>query len=252
MADPVVVRLVGAGEATVVVDERAIVIDAAGRELAVPLAALGGVRVSAGDARSIALHAGGAALELAPRDDAGEAFDALGHDIVAAAYALPEVMRGLRAYGSSRAQPGAEHDRFFAPLVRPLRELRAAHEQALGRRSAPWRAAESVDATRAGAELRATLAAFAVERFPRPESAPDRRALEAELEDEAEELFDRLDALTAAAQRLHAAADVERVAAWRAWTAALAATLDAADRCWSRSTHALGATPTSPRTPRTR
>ena len=240
MADPVVVRLVGAGEATVVVEERSIVIDAAGRQLSVPLAALGGVRVSAEEARSIALHAGGASLELAPGDDSAEAFDALAREIVAAAYALPEVMRGLRAYGSSRARPGAEHDRFFAPLVRPLRELRTAHEQSLGRRGVPWRAAESVDATRAGVELRATLAAFAAERFPRPESAPDRRALQAELEEEAEELFERLDALTAAAQRLHTAAEVERVAAWRAWTTALAATLDAADRCWARALPALG------------
>lgn len=239
MSEPLLVRVVGAGDATVLVAERAVLIRVAEGELALPLATLEGVRVVPGAARSLAVHATGRVLELAPHAAAPEAFDALVRALVAEAFALPEFMRGLRAYGSQRARPGTEHDRFFAPLVEPLRALRAAHERLSGTGLAPWRAAESVDATRAGAELRATLAALAAECCP--DSAPDRRALEAELTDEAEELLGRLEALTGAAQRLHTAPDAERVTAWRQWTAALTATFDAADRCWARAVPALGA-----------
>jgi hypothetical protein len=238
VSEAILVRVVGAGDATVVVADRAVVVRAGDRELAFPIASLDGVRAPRGDERALAIHAGGRVIELAPHDDAADAFDAFVRAVVREAFALPEVMRGLRAYGSRRARPGADHDRFFAPLVTPLRALRAAHDRASGG-AAAWRACEALDATRAGAELRAALAAIAAERHR--ESAPDRRALEAELEDEAEELFARLDALTAAAQRLHTAPDAERVAAWRAWTAALTATFDAADRCWSRAVPALGA-----------
>jgi hypothetical protein len=171
--------------------------------------------------------------------EAAEPFDAVLARLVADAFALPELMRGMRAFGSARALPGMEHDRFFAPLVAPLRALRAAHAESLGAGAdaAPWRAADAIGATRAGAELRATLSALAAERFPA--SAPDRRALEAELLDETEELNDALDALNAAAQRLGVAPVRERVAAWRVWCAALADTLVVADRCWARVVPAL-------------
>ena len=126
-----------------------------------------------------------------------------------------------------------------APLVAPLRALRTEHAQSLGAgaTATPWRAAESIGATRAGAELRATLGTLAAERYPA--SAPDRRALEAELLDETEELFATLDTLTVASQRLGVAPDRERVSAWRAWCATLAQTLAVADRCWARVVPAL-------------
>lgn len=165
-------------------------------------------------------------------------------------FPLPELMRGLRAFGSSRALPGADHDRYFAPLVESVRALRSAHERALASGTEPWRAADAVDATRAGTRLRATLAAIAAERFP--DSAPDRRALEAELADEADPLFDALDALDAEARRLREAADDERAAAWRRWTAALVATLAAADGSWARAVPVLRETPAPPRAARRR
>ena len=159
------------------------------------------------------------------------------------AFALPELTRALRAFGSGRARPGSDHDRYFAPLVGPLRELRERHARATAAPAAgePWRAADAVDAARVGAQVRATLAALAAERFP--SAAPDRRALEAELLDEAEELLTALDALDTAAVVLRHASDADRSEAWHRWARTLASAFSAADRSWTRSLPALAEAP---------
>jgi hypothetical protein len=220
---------------------RIVFVTGAGTTVDVPLSRVAGLAVvRADDALTLTLHlANGGLLRVV---SSAAPFDVVVGQVVGDAFALPELMRDMRAYGAARALPGSEHDRFFAPLVAPLRALRAAHATGAGGAIAtPWRSAESVGATRAGAEIRATLSAIAAERFP--VSAPDRRALEAELLDESEPLFDALDALTVAAQKLGVASERDRVAAWRAWCAALAATFVAADRAWAAVLPALGEAP---------
>lgn len=149
-------------------------------------------------------------------------------------YQLPEVTRALRAFGARRGRPGSDHDRFFAPLLDPLRRARDHVARGTDR---PWDAARCVDAGAVAADVRAALDALAAEHGgPR---APDRRALAAELDELAEPLFDALGALGGAADALAAAGDAGRPAAWRAWALALARAFAAADAAWESMLPAL-------------
>ena len=152
----------------------------------------------------------------------------------ASPYAIPEVTRALRAFGARRGLPGSDHDRFYAPLLGPLRRARDHVARATGR---PWEAAALVDAAAVDADVRAMLAELAAAHAgPR---APDRRALEAELEELAEPLFAALGALGTAAAALAAAEPWERPGAWRDWVAALLAAFRAADAAWEAMLPAL-------------
>jgi hypothetical protein len=156
-----------------------------------------------------------------------------GHDPTAA-YQFPEVTRALRAFGARRGRPGSDHDRFFAPLLDPLRRARDHVARASER---PWDAAGHVDAAAVAAGVRAALDALAAEHGgPRP---PDRRALAAELEELAEPLFAALGVLGEAASTLAAADAGARPAAWRAWAAALARAFAVADAVWEAMLPAL-------------
>jgi hypothetical protein len=150
------------------------------------------------------------------------------------AYALPEVTRALRAFGARRGRPGSDHDRFFAPLLGPLRRAR---DHVVRGTERPWDAAAEVNAAAVAGDVRAALEALAAEHAgPRP---PDRRALSAELDELAEPLFAALVALGESAAALAAAGDAERPAAWRAWGAALARAFAAADGVWASMLPAL-------------
>jgi hypothetical protein len=171
--------------------------------------------VDGGDVVSIAASDGHAALR----------------DLERWAFALPELTRSLRVLGSRRAAGGSgrvEHDAFFAPLL----AARGEAERATTLRAR--RAALDARALRDAIQLR--LRAFAAERYPN--DAPERRALEAELEECTSSLLPRFAALEAAEDRLAASADFERVIRWREWSRALAALFESADRCWPE----LGAT----------
>ncbi len=204
---------------------------AGGRSLAVRLVALEGL--AAGDDVVTCYVAGGDALELAPADDLA-AFSTLAAALRARAFVFPEVTRALRAYGSRRGGPGSDHDRFFAPLVEPLR---AARDHVARGGDAPWRAAEHADAARIAAALHDALAGLARDRFPN--EAPERRALEAELEDLVAPVTDGLRTLGAEADALRDAGEDVRLLRWRAWTAALADTFARADRAWIAALPAL-------------
>src|SRR5262249_5856491 len=135
------------------------------------------------------------------------------------------------------------------PLLTPLRRARDAAALSAPGWTRAVAFAAAFDAPRLSADLRAALAALAAERWP--ESAPDRRALEAELHELADDALAALDALGEAAHTLHAAGegaadgDVDPVrdrvrhAAWRVWTAALGRAFAAADRCWLAALPAL-------------
>lgn len=141
---------------------------------------------------------------------------------------LPELTRTLRAFGSSRARrsvPGgrdtdaSEQHRFFAPLLEARRSAGSADAIA---------SMAAFDASTLSRALEATLLGFAADRHV--EAGPARRALEAELIDATEPLFDALRSLAHAAAAAASAADDLRL--WRAWSAQLRSTFEIADRVW--------------------
>jgi hypothetical protein len=152
---------------------------------------------------------------------------------------LPEFTRGLRALGSRR---GGDHDaqaRFFAPLLHARRRLE--EEPDPGKRVAAF------DAGTLRGRLDQALRTFAAESYPR--SAPDRRALQAELLDLAEPLFSRLSALEKAALRWHDADESRRFDLWREWVSMVGRVFADADRSWARAAPLIPA-PRAEGTPR--
>lgn len=140
---------------------------------------------------------------------------------------LPEFTRALRALGSRRSGPGPDHDRFFAPLLGALRAARETTDS-VARLNA-------LDGARLVADFHATLRTLAAEQFPR--SGPDRRALEAELDDAIAPLIAALEKMRAAAAPIAGAlggdAPLEAVASlWDAWVDAGMAVFASADRAW--------------------
>ena len=146
----------------------------------------------------------------------------LGTQIMAAALALPEFTRTMRSLGSRRGDIGAEHDRFFADLLAARRAAEGFIE--------PESRLAAFEPRRLSQGLTILLGQLATERYP--ESAPDRRALEAELLEYAERVFSALDALGEAAEQVRSGAAATRLARWRTWTWAAQRVFDEADRCW--------------------
>jgi hypothetical protein len=135
---------------------------------------------------------------------------------------LPEFARSTRALGSSRRSGGERQSHFFLALLDARRRAELA--------DSPKARVEAFDT----AELSRALDR-AIERFLTdwPDKRPSvRRALRAEL---AERVFSYSVALTILAEcgrAALAATEAGRLDAWRAWTAQLSATFDAADRAW--------------------
>jgi hypothetical protein len=135
---------------------------------------------------------------------------------------IPELTRGLRALGSTRAG-AALQSQFFHPLLEARR--RAAEARS------PDARIKAFDA----AELRRAL-----DRFVDRTSAgwPDnresaRRALRTELQERVEPYSAALRDLAERATAVNSAPESSRLDSWRAWTAQLVATFQAADRTWS-------------------
>ena len=160
---------------------------------------------------------------------------AVAREIAAQVCTLPELTRPLRSLGSRRGQLGSEHDRFFAPLLAARRR---------GERATDLRARlRAFDAGAIMAALDEAIADFAKHRFPR--SAPDRRALEAELQEIAEPLRTSLNALEVYASRAIGGfgADDTAFVRWRSWCGAVQEVFERADRCWLAFGALLGDAP---------
>ena len=142
--------------------------------------------------------------------------------IAARACAVPEMTRGLRAMGGRHGAEGELQMRFFAPLLQARRRLESSEP-------IDWRVS-GVDARALAERMRAFLTGVAAERYP--ERPAHRRALEAELLDAADPVFDRLAQLEAAAAQLHQAPDASRFVAWREWALTLRRLFVEADRSW--------------------
>jgi hypothetical protein len=160
---------------------------------------------------------------------------AVAREIAAQVCTLPELTRPLRSLGSRRGRLGAEHDRFFAPLLAARRR---------GERATDLRARlRAFDAAAITTSLDEAIAAFARDRFPR--SAPDRRALEAELIEIAAPLRTALDSLDLYAKRAAETpgADDTAFVRWRSWCGAVQEVFDRADSCWIAYGQVLGDAP---------
>ena len=192
--------------------------------LRIPLLSLEGMRVAHAVATLYLAH--GDALELHADDD-DAAWAAFAATLRTRAFAVPEVTRALRAYGSRHGRPGSDHDRFFAPLVDPLRAVR--DEVARGG-AEPWRASDRAAGDAMADAMRRTVAALAQDRFP--DAPPERRALEAELLDIVEPVLAALARLGEQATALRRADDDVRLVRWHAWARALADAFARADRAW--------------------
>jgi hypothetical protein len=196
------------------------------REHAIRLDRLDGV---VWETPTLRLHVGRDVVELTGHPG----LQPLGTQIVTAALALPEFTRTMRSLGSRRGDIGAEHDRFFAGLLAARRAAEGFVE--------PESRLAAFDSRRLSQALTTLLGELAAERYP--ESAPDRRALEAELLELAERMFAALDALGEAADGVRSSAAASRLAHWRNWTWAAQRLFEEADRCWLAVLPALAESP---------
>jgi len=163
--------------------------------------------------------------------EADEGLDRAWVSLVDLACPLPEFMRGLRALGSTRGGDDAVQSRFLTPLLYARRRLE--DERDLENRL------DSFNARQLAERISQAVGALAAESFPK--SAPDRRALEAELLDALEPLFARLHDLHGVAERFLASAPEVRFDAWRSWVDDVAAVFAEADRSWRAAVQLLPA-----------
>jgi hypothetical protein len=211
----------GDGTATIDDDALTLVARASGAErvLRIPLAAIDVVATEAGelvvsvrDGRQVAIVSGEVAR--------------LHADIIARCFALPELTRTLRTFGSRRGQRGrrptaaAEQQRFFAPLVDARRSA--------SKSASPSETIAAFESAALARALEDALRRLAIERFG--QNGPARRALEAELVDSSEPLQAALRALSERANEARERA--EEIRAWRAWALSLRDVFEAADRVW--------------------
>ncbi|HXT14498.1 MAG TPA: hypothetical protein VN706_02630 [Gemmatimonadaceae bacterium] len=171
-------------------------------------------------------------LALTLRDGTTIAIDVLpelADELVGRCQTVPELTRTLRSFGSRRRgrratdveadRASLEQRRFFAPLLE-------ARRGAMHARGAS--AIAAFDATAIAKALADTLNEFAAARYAQP--GPARRALEAELE----EIIEPLDGALTELARLSAdaAATIDDLRLWRAWSVQLRNTFETADRVW--------------------
>jgi len=178
---------------------------------------------------TLTLHIGGDQAELTGHPGLQQ----FGAQITQSALALPEFTRTMRSLGSRRGHLGVDHDRFFAALLAARRAAEGFVE--------PESRLAAFDARRLAQGLTTLLGELASERFP--DSAPDRRALEAELLECAEKVYAALDALGDSAEQVRSSSSSLRLARWRAWTWSAHRVFEEADRCWIAMLPALAASP---------
>ena len=144
-------------------------------------------------------------------------------------FVLPEFTRSLRALAVPSA-PGSDHDRIFGPLIQARTAAHRMHS--LEAQIAAF------DATRLERAWREAVAALAAARHPR--SAPDRRALQAELEELGTPVWRTLGRVQAAASAARTAPVNARHESWERWVGTVQALFESADDWWRASVPVLG------------
>jgi hypothetical protein len=196
------------------------------------IGSLEGARVLESGAMELSVEGGDAVMLFAGINGAAS-LKALADELLQRACALPEFTRSLRGLGSHLTRPGADHDKFFRPLLEARRGAERAGQFA-GARAA-------FDAASLRAAFSRRLREMAHERWP--DDPPERRALEAEAVDTAAPLFEAIAALETAQRGFDASADFDRFARWRAWTSALQRVFERADESWMELQPAFAALP---------
>ena len=215
------VRLTGAGRLCLTSD--AVFVEAAGGDtLLAPYADLhgGGWRTGA-----LTIHGpqGSALLEAA------QGLDLAWITLVERACPLPELARAHRLLGSRRGGPVDQQARFLAPLLQARRRIE--DEGDLDTRVV------LLDARALRERIVAALQVIAKESYP--SSHPDRRALEAELEESMAPLFGSLDTMASAANYFRTAPEAVRFMAWRSWVVTVSRVFTLADTSWASASRLL-------------
>lgn len=149
--------------------------------------------------------------------------------LVERAVPLPEMARGHRLLGSRRGGPADVQARFLAPFLQARRRLEEAGD--LEARVA------TLDARALRERLESTLKIIARDSYP--SSHPDRRGLEAELEEAMAPFFRGLEEMEAAARHFRSAPESIRFMAWRAWASSALNVFALADRGWATAARLL-------------
>lgn len=139
-------------------------------------------------------------------------------------FVLPEFTRSLRSLAVP-SKPGSDHDQIFAPLIQ-------ARSMAHKAQSVEAQLA-AFDSARLERGWRSAISALATARHKR--SAPDRRALEAELDLLAAPLWEHLRMMHAAAERARIAKRDDRRVEFDAWVDRVREVFRAADDWWTEA-----------------
>ncbi|HEY5545331.1 MAG TPA: hypothetical protein VIK50_04705 [Gemmatimonadaceae bacterium] len=142
---------------------------------------------------------------------------------------LPELTRGHRLLGSRRGGPVDLQARFLAPFLQARRRLE--EEADLDAR------VTTLDAKALRERLDVTLKTIARDAYP--SSHPDRRGLEAELEEVMAPFFHGLEEMESAARHFRSAPESIRFMAWRAWVSSALNVFSLADSGWAGAARLL-------------
>jgi hypothetical protein len=148
---------------------------------------------------------------------------------------LPELARDHRLLGSRRGGAVAAQTRFLGPLLDARKRIERVPD--LESRIA------ALDARQLRDRVNTALQTIARDAFPA--SHPDRRALEAELEEAMTAFFIQLEAMDAAAAHFRGAPEAVRFSAWREWVARVVHAYALADGAWASASRFLPGSHTS-------
>ena len=215
-------RFTGAGHLRLTSEALVVEEAATGRILLARYAEIGGGGWRTG---SLTVHgaAGKAVLE------SGRGLEQAWVSLIERACPLPELTRAHRLLGSTRGGPVDLQARFLAPFLQARRRLE--EEGDLDARVA------TLDAGALRERLDGALRAIARDAFP--SSHPDRRGLEAELEEAMAPFYEGLAAMELAAGVFRSAPESIRFIAWRDWVSAASRVFALADRGWASAARLL-------------
>lgn len=149
--------------------------------------------------------------------------------LVERACPLPELARAHRLLGSRRGGAMDAQARFLAPLLQARKQI--GEEADLAAR------VSVLDTKSLRQRFDVALKTIAKETYP--SSHPDRRGLEAELEEAMAAFFDGIDALDTAAGHFRTASESIRFTAWRDWVSAVSNVFSLADSGWANAARIL-------------
>ena len=162
-----------------------------------------------------------------------EGLDLVWVELLERACPLPELARDHRLLGSRRGGSVEAQSRFLGPLLDARKRIEKQPD--LESRIA------ALDARQLRDRVNRALQAIAAETFPG--SHPDRRALEAELEEAMGAFFSQLESVEAAALHFRGAPEAIRFSAWREWVNRVADAYALADGAWAVASRFIPGSP---------